>query len=281
MKKNIKQTSLIAAILLVCVVSLIFWIYGQFYIGTDDAYVNANVSQIAPRVTGQVQHLYVKNNQFVNKGQILFDLDPTPFQIIVEQAKAQLDVSMANLKLAEITAARTNELLKRKATSLQEGDNRQAALFAAIANVQLAKANLAQAQLNLSYTRITAPTNGWVTNVTLRIGDILSANQAQFALVNNDEYWVDANFKETEFARLHPGQKAKIKVDMYSKYSFEGVIDSISSGSGTAFSLLPPENATGNWVKVTQRVPVRVRILNPNAKLPLRIGTTATVTIHI
>jgi membrane fusion protein (multidrug efflux system) len=280
-KKNIKQNSLIAGIVLVCVITFAYWLYNQFYVSTDDAYVNANVVQIAPRVTGQVQHLYIVNNQYVKEGQLLFDLDPAIFQVTVDQMKAHVDISEANLKLAQLTALRTTELLQKRVTSTQENDNKHAALISAIANLQLAKSNLMQAELNLSYTKIYASTSGWATNVSLRVGSIASANQPQFALVSDKEFWIDANFKETEFARLTPGEKADIKVDMYPKYSFKGVVESISSGSGTAFSLLPPENATGNWVKVTQRVPVRIRILNPNPKYPLRIGTTATVSIRV
>ncbi len=280
-KKNLKQKSLIAGIAFVCFISFFYWLYGQFYISTDDAYVNANVVHIAARVTAPVQRLYVVNNQYVKQGQLLFELNPDTFQVAVEQTQAQLAVNLANLQLAQATSNRTSALVKKRFASAQEGDKTQSTLQAAFANLQLAKANLLQAELNLSYAKIYAPASGWVTNVTLRIGDIVSANQPQFALVSDNEFWVDTNFKETEFAHIKPGQKAFIKVDMYPHYSFKGVVESISSGSGTAFSLLPPENATGNWVKVTQRVPVRVRILNPDPHYPLRIGTTATVKIRI
>ncbi len=280
-KNNVKQQALIASIVLVCFVSIAYWIYSQFYLSTDDAYVNANVVQVASRVTGQVQHLYVVNNQHVKQGELLFDSDIALFQVAVDQAKARLDVSVANLQLAQVTASRTQELAKKRVASDQEQDKAQAILLSALANVQLAKANLAQAELNLSYTKVYATTSGWVTNVTLRVGDIVIANQPQFALVSDQEFWIDANFKETEFSRLRPGQHAEIRVDMYPDHPFAGVVESISSGSGTAFSLLPPENATGNWVKVTQRVPVRIRVLNPDAQFPLRIGTTASVTIRV
>jgi membrane fusion protein (multidrug efflux system) len=279
--KKMKKNILIAAIILICTIAFIYWIYNQFHASTDDAYVNANVVQIAPRVTGQVQHLYVVNNQYVKEGQLLFDLDPATFITAIDQAKAQLALSQANLTLAQATDTRTTTLVKRKVASMQEADNAQASLSSAEANVQLATANLAQAQLNLRYTKIYAPTSGWVTNVTLRAGAVISANQSQFALISDSEYWIDANFKETALMRIHSGQPAEIEVDMYPGYIFQGKVESISGGSGTAFSLLPPENATGNWVKVTQRVPVRIRILNPNSKYPLRIGTSANVTIRI
>ena len=276
-----KKAFLTALITLICLGSLVYWIYSKFYVSTDDAYVNANIVQIAPRVTGQVEHLYIKNNQFVTAGQPLFDLDPALYQVAVDQAKAQLSMAEAKKMLAQNTNARTYALVKKNVASAQEGDDTQTNLQSAIAQVALDTANLAQAELNLSYTKVTAPTSGWVTNVTLRIGNIAPANQPLFALISNNEFWLDANFKETELEHLSPGQRADITVDTYPNHPFSGVVESMSGGSGSAFSLLPPENATGNWVKVTQRVPVRIRILNPDPKLPLRIGTSATATIWV
>lgn len=280
-KQSIKKNSIIAAMAAVSLFTFFYWLFNQFYSSTDDAYVNANIVQVAPRVTGQVAHLYVTDNQFVTAGQPLFELDPATFQTAVDQARAHLDMDLANLQLAQVTAKRTAELAHRKAASAQENDKAAASLQAAIASVQLSKSNLAQAELNLQYTKVIAPTTGWVTNVTLREGNVVSANQPLFALISNNEYWIDANFKETELTHIHSGQAATIKIDMYPGRKFKGIVESISGGSGTAFSLLPPENATGNWVKVTQRVPVRIRIINPNDKYPLRISTSARVSIRI
>ncbi len=258
-----------------------YWAYGLFYVSTDDAYVNANVVHIAPRVTGQATKVYVSNNQYVKQGQRLFDLNPDLFSAAVMQAQANLAMSEAKLKIAELTAARTSVLVKRKVASTQAGDAADADLQAAAAGVELAKANLMTAQLNERYTQVSAPASGWVTNVNLRAGDILMANQSVFVLINNEEYWVDANFKETELQNIRPGQSADIKLDMYPGYVFQGIVDSMSYGSGASFSLFPAENATGNWVKVTQRIPVRIRILHPNLKFPLRIGASAQVRIHL
>jgi membrane fusion protein (multidrug efflux system) len=274
--KKILTTGLV---LLGIIVILIYWHYSHRYLSTDDAYLNAHVVSIAPRVTGQVSHLQVKNNQFVQKGQILFEIDPLPFAIAVDKTQAQLAIDQAKFHDAQLTAARTSQLAASKSLSQQAADDATANLNSAIAAIQLDKAQLAQAQLDLGYTRVTAPTDGWVTNMSMREGDIVSANQSIFAFVSNTEFWVDANFKETDLAHLKAGQTATIKVEMYSDHAFNGLVESLSQGSGTAFSLLPPENATGNWVKVTQRVPVRVVVLNPDPHYPLRIGTTATVTI--
>lgn len=278
---NPKKLSLALGIIIVAIVSMAYWIYSQFYLTTDDAYVNANVVQVASRVTGQVVHLAIKNNQFVKKDQLLFALDSDPFVTVVNQVKAQYAMDLAKLKLAQVTEERTADLVKKKVASVQEGDSASASLQAATAQIDLDNANLTQAQLNLHYSQVSAPASGWVTNVTLRVGDIVTANQPLFALISDEEFWVDANFKETELHFIKVGQLAEVKVDMYPDYSFKGIVESVSGGSGAAFSLLPPENATGNWVKVTQRVPVRVRITNPDPHFPLRIGTSAVVTIHI
>lgn len=280
MNQKFNRQTLITAIVLICVVSVGFWISGLFYVSTDDAYVGANVIQIAPRVTGQVIALNVKNNQEVHKGQVLMTLDPALFLVAMNQAKADLENAKAKLMLAQNTEQRTAALLKRNVASHQDDDTATANLRSANAAVQLAEANLAQAELNLQYTQITAPNDGWVANVTVRTGDSINANQPVFALVENREFWVDANFKETEFSHLHSGQSADVVIDMYPGHHFKGTVESISSGSGSAFALLPPENATGNWVKVTQRVPVRIHIADPDPKYPLRIGTSATVTVH-
>ena len=265
--------------------SACFWvgmkIHSYFYISTDNAYVNANVVQIAPRITGQVTSLFVVNNQFVHKGQPLFAIDAVPFQNALAKAQAQYAISKAALINAEATSARTVTLAKQKFVSTQEKDNVTTVLETAQASLNLAKATLNQAQLDYSWTTVTAPTSGWVTNVSLQPGDVVAANQPLFALISNGEFWVDANFKETELENIRANQQAVIHLDMYPGVKFNGVVRSISGGTGSAFSLLPPQNATGNWVKITQRVPVRIRILNADPTYPLRIGTTASVRISL
>lgn len=265
--------------------SLVIWmgirVYGYFYISTDDAYVNADVIQIAPRVSGRVVQLPITNNQYVKKDELLFQIDPEPFEAAVNAQKAQFDLANAELDNAILSQKRISALVTKKVLSQQEGDNAIAQYKTTMAKLEKAKADLALANLNLSYTNLKAPASGWVTNVTLRIGTIVPANQPQFALISDEEFWVDANFKETELEHIKSGQTVTITTDMYPNHPFNGVVDSISGGAGTAFSLLPPQNATGNWVKVTQRVPVRIRVLNPDRAYPLRIGTTATVTIHL
>lgn len=279
--KNFKKTLITSFFAISALVWLSIWIYGHYFVSTDDAYINANVVQISPRITGKIVKLYIANNQFVKKGDRLFDIDPESFQLAVNSSKAELALSEAELDNAMLTQKRVLELVKKKYLSQQDGDNTIANFKTTLAKVEQAKSHLAQAELNLQYTNVTAPTSGWVSNVTLRVGDIVPANQALFALIGNEEFWADANFKETEIEAIHPGQIATIVTDVYPDHKFQGVVESISSGAGTAFSLLPPQNATGNWVKVTQRIPIRIRILNPDAKHQLRIGISAAVTVNL
>ena len=279
--QTVKKYILISLITIVCIFSFSFWLYGKFYINTDDAYVNANIIQIAPRVTGKVKDLFVENNQYVKPGELLFKLDPETFEASLAEAKAGLSIAKAKLKIAKTTAERTLELVQKQVASAQEGDIANGNLEAAIAQVNMSEAFLYSATLNVEYTHVYASTSGWITNMTLRAGNNVMANQPLFALVSDQQFWVDANFKEDQLENIEIDQKADIKIDMYPKHHFVGIVESFSSGTGNAFSLLPPENATGNWVKVTQRVPVRIKIINYDPKYPLRVGTSATVSIYI
>lgn len=280
-KTNLKKTIIISFLAVSFVVFLFMKVYDFFYVSTDDAYVNANVVQIAPRITGQVVALYIANNQYVHKGDLLFDIDDKPYQAAAAKAYAQFQINQANLLNARNLTARSNTLVRNKYVSQQENENVRTALQNAEAGLNLAKATLDQAKLDLGWTRVTAPTSGWVTNVSLQVGDVVGANQPMFALISDSEFWIDANFKETELTHIAPNQRASIHVDMYPGQTFEGKVESISGGTGSAFSLLPPQNATGNWVKITQRIPVRVLVLKPNQKYPLRIGTSAAVRISL
>jgi membrane fusion protein, multidrug efflux system len=167
-----------------------------------------------------------------------------------------------------LTAARA-DLIAAKAARGEPGENNAA--------VKAAEAALAQAQLDLKHTRLFAPAAGRVGNFDLRPGSYITSGQPLFALVEDQEVWVDANFKETDLTRIRAGQPATVAVDMLPGRTFQAVVESISPASGTSFSLLPPENATGNWVKVTQRFPVRVRILHPVPAL--RVGASSSVTV--
>lgn len=293
---------------------------------TENAYVNADIARISALVAGPVSRVRVRDNQFVHRGDVLFEVDPRPFDVALAKARAKLaqaeqaaredgaDVGAARadvereraaLENAAVQLRRTEELVEQKFLSRQALDDARAkartqaaSLAAAEARLERAKeaasggvaaspdvlqarAEIAQAELDLEHTRIEAPADGWLTNFSLVAGSSVTAASPVAALIVDASYWVDANFKETELAGVAPGQPADVVVDMYPGRVFHGRVESLSGGTGAAFSLLPPQNATGNWVKVTQRVPVRVRIVDADAEHPLRVGATATVSIRV
>jgi len=221
----------------------------------------------------------------------------------VTAARAAVEDRNARLDNAQTQYRRAKTLAKRNAGSAARLDNARATMESAKAALRLARAKLHQAKvklgkrgdkneqvrqarakldqarLDLKHTRVTAPCTGQVSGVGLNAGDVVGAGHSQFALVCNSRYWVYANFKETDLPRIRPGQTAAITVDMYPGKTFHGIVENVNPASGAAFSLLPPENATGNWVKVTQRVPVRILVVDGRADYPLRVQTSTEVTI--
>lgn len=171
------------------------------------------------------------------------------------------------------------EALNAAKSQLQEAKQESGSPGKSNARIQAAQTVVAQAKLNLSYTRVVAPADGYIEKFTLQSGSEVSAYQAQFVIIESHSWWATANFKETDLERIKQGQPAMIKVDMYPHHPFEGVVSSISRGSGSSFALLPSENATGNWVKVTQRFPIRINIVNPDFDYPLRMGASCTVIV--
>jgi membrane fusion protein (multidrug efflux system) len=267
MAKRILHYLLILAVLLLITVSvMLYFRHAKYYPSTDNAYVKANIIQIASQVTGSVAEVRVRDLQPVKKGDILLTLDQRPFQIALDQARATYVDSNRN-------AMRVMTLVRQKHLSPSDGDKAESAL-------KVAKSNLDKANLDLEYTVIKAPEDGYIVKLDLRPGSSVSAYQHLFSLVSSRQWWVEANFKETDLGRIKNGQKAKIIVDIYPHHEFHGVVDNVSRGSGASFSLLPPENATGNWVKVTARFPVRVDIVDVDPNFPLRVGASADVTIN-
>lgn len=253
--------------------------YFNHHPSTDDAYVQAGTVNVAAQVTGPVANIFVKDHQIVQKGQLLFTIDPLPFQIAVNQAEANVAAQQAALFLAEQNAERILHLLRLGQASKAAGDQAQSQWDSAKAGLAAGQAQLAQAKLNLDRTKIVAPAAGIVTQFLLRPGNNVTAAITLFMIVMENDFWVDANFKETQIAHIRAGQPVKIKLDMFPHHTFYGVVDAVSSASGSVFSLLPPENASGNWVKVTQRFPVKILFSKAESKFPLRAGSTATVTI--
>ena len=305
---------------------LIYWHHASHLRSTDDSYINADVVQVSSQVVGQVVAVHVKENQFVHKGDALFDVDPQPFQVAVDKAQAQLEMArqgtrqdsadvqaqsaelarqQADFANAEAAHRRAVDLVAQGFLSKQALDDANAKLQASRASVEQARArlqkaraaltsqggqtpavaaavaNLVQAKLDLQHAHVTASQDGWVANISLAAGTSVAPGTPLFGLIVERSFWVDANFKETQLAQIRAGQPAEIEVDMYPGHVFHAHVESLGSGTGTAFSLLPPQNATGNWVKVTQRVPVKVRFDDFDPSFPLRVGATASVDVRI
>lgn len=253
--------------------------YNAFYPSTDDAYVQANTVNIAAQVTGPVNTIFVQDHALVKKGQLLFSIDSQPFEIALRKAQGVLAQTQAERNTQQKDTARTLQLVSTGQLPKADGDDAQGKLDMLNASLKIAQSELAQAELNLNNTKILSPSSGYLTNFTLRQGEMVQAANPLFVLVETDHWWINGNFKETDLERIHIGQTAKVLLDMYPGIAFKGKVQGISRGSGAAFAILPPENATGNWVKVTQRFPVRIDILNPDPKYPLRIGASGEVVV--
>ncbi|MEE3069951.1 MAG: HlyD family secretion protein, partial [Pseudomonadota bacterium] len=189
----------------------------------------------------------------------------------VAQAKLDDAQSARDQAAARVTQAEAAVQAAKQQAGMTGADN---------ATVRAAQAALDQARIALAHTVITAPVGGWVANLSLRPGDVISPAQPLFSLIEDGAWWVDANFRETDLARIRQGQPVSVTVDMYPDLELSGKVEVIGAGSGAAFSLLPPQNATGNWVKVTQRFPIRIALTPPDdPAMQLRVGASATATV--
>jgi membrane fusion protein (multidrug efflux system) len=321
---------------------------------TDDAQIEKNMNPIIPRVAGYVTKVYVKDNDFVKKGDTLITIDNRDYLVKIEEAKAALisaegsyeaskaDIGTAqasvsvsdanvqsaggNIETAKIRLTRASNdfdryanLYKNKSITKQQFEQAEAAKLeaqsqlrilqqqqkassfqknvaaarttvsnkqaqVAAANSKRAQAVLEAAKLNLEYTVVTAAIDGQVSKIAIQPGQFLQPGQSLFYIINNTESWVIANFKETQLNKMVAGQKVTIKVDAYPDTEFKGTIASFSPATGSRFSILPPDNATGNFVKTIQRLPVKISIDADNdlekIKL-LRPGMNAEVDVHL
>jgi membrane fusion protein (multidrug efflux system) len=306
------------------------WLYvssGQ-YASTDNAYVQADHVTVAPQIGGRVVEVKVRENQAVQKGDVLFRIDSEPLEIAVARMQAQVDTvkslldaarsgyhsaqadlrsSAADLVYKQQQFDRMKELRGRGLIAQQALDDASNNLAAArakqdsngaalskaqnllgglpqtpdeqLAGYKLALAQLAQARLDLDHAIVRAPMDGIVGKTTLQPGDFLATGQAALPLIANT-LWVDANFKETDLTHVAVGQSATIEVDTFPGRKWQARVASISPASGAEFSVLPAQNATGNWVKIVQRIPVRLSIEEPNHDgMILRAGMSTNVDI--
>ena len=319
------------ALLPIALIACGYWyVAGGQVMSTDDAYVNAEKVGVSTDVSGIVQDVAVKDNQYVTAGQVLYRLDPRQFQIALENAKANLAqtaltldamkqdykrmLSEAAAQQAQVDLDKTNfdraTMLLRTGTATQatydqanytlQNDTSKLKALQQQAKVQLARLNgnvdtpttelpqylqaqaqVAEAQRQLDHTVITAPFAGIVTDVpAIAPGKYLAASTTAFFLVDTDHVWVDATPKETELTYVRAGQPATVTVDSYPDAEWHGVVESVSPAAAQEFSLLPAQNTSGNWVKVVQRVPMRVRLNNDDKTLPpLRAGMSVEVSV--
>ncbi|MYZ49755.1 HlyD family secretion protein [Rhizobiales bacterium L72] len=315
--------------LLVALAGGYFWVTGGRYVSTENAYVQQPKVSIAPDVAGRIVTVAVRENQRVGAGDVLFQIDPEPYRLALEQAEAalagaRLDVdrlrsayhsATADLQTAKDTLAfRKNELARQQKLvgngyvtksqfeetrlaeqeaeqQLRSAEQQVASALAALGGspdiatddhpaVLEALANRDQAKFNLERTRVAAPRPGIVSQTgRLQIGQYVAAGTAVMSLVEPEDTWVEANFKETELTGMAVGQQAELTFDTYPGRSFEAEVASIGAGTGAEFSLLPAQNATGNWVKVVQRIPVRLHIVSPPQDVALRTGMSASVSV--
>ena len=291
-----------------------WWTNGRFMISTDDAYIEADIASISPKVSGYIEKVNVVANQHVKAGDPLITLDREDYRIAADQAKAAIETEKlslsrfdaqiagakagvaqakaqktaleATVRGAETTLKRASELEAKAVGTVASLDSATVAVDQARANLMGADASIATANANiavlvaqraeaestirslelardkaerdLGFTVLKAPYDGIVGNLAIQEGDLVSAGQRLAALVPADRLYIDANFKETQIAHMVPGSKVRIHVDAFDEEAITGTVQSISPASGSVFSLLPAENATGNFTKVIQRVPVRI-----------------------
>lgn len=249
---------------------------------TRDAQVRANIVGIAPRVEGPIINLPIKDNEFVKQGQLLFEIDPSTFQADVNNAAAKLKQAQAAEVQAQQELARQTELYKTKVNDVRDVENAQDEYVAAVANTAAAQAALDFAQLNLSYTRVVAPVDGYLTNMNTSLGQYVSAGEQLLALVDASSFWIASYFKETQIKNIHPGDKAKITLMGHESEPFEGAVVSMAWGiyltDGATIDLLPAVSQTIDWVRLPNRFPVRV-LVTGKPPVPLRIGQTASVAV--
>jgi membrane fusion protein, multidrug efflux system len=318
---------LIVVPLIAALVVLVMYFRGGRYVGTDNAYVESDKAPISAQVAGTIQDVLVRENEGVAAGQILFRLDPMPFQVAVAKAEANLAQTRANLlalkasyreKRYEIALARTRHafalkdeerqavlasknyvpsttldasrlnvaLTAQQISALEEDLERIAESLGGSAenpveqhpSYRMAVAELDQARLDLTHVEVRAPLAGTV-NKRPTPGQYLSAGDMAMVLVVNGNRWVEANLTEKDLTHVHPGQTVAIDVDTYPGVTWKGVVESLSPATGSEFSIIPAQNATGNWVKIAQRVAVRIRLEDSPELPPLRSGLSAAVKI--
>jgi multidrug resistance efflux pump len=251
---------------------------------TRDGHVRAQIIKITPRVGGPIVDLPIQDNQAVKKGDLLFKIDPRTYALAIEQAEAKLKQAQATELVKQDRATRARDLSKKDKGAISEQSlvKKENDLLVAIADVDVAKANLNKAYLDMEFTEVRAPVDGYVTNLLLRYGSQTVANQPALALIDVNSFWVHGYFKETQIENVRSGNKAVIKLMTYPDAPLEGVVENMGWGiaqqdGAPAADLLPAINPSFDWIRLAQRIPVRIRLTRIPEEVELRVGTTASV----
>jgi|SRR5579871_621834 len=250
---------------------------------TDNAYVGADVAQVTPLVGGPVREVLVDDTRHVHRGDVLVRLDDTDFRIALSRAEAGLSAAHANLTKAEIDLKRRRALAASGAVSGDELTTAEDAYATASANLDAAKAQYEQARIDLARTVIRAPVDGVVSKRDVQVGQRVQPGIPLMMVVPIQAAYVDANFKEVQLAKVRPGQPVTLTSDLYGDdIVYRGRVVGFSGGTGAAFAIVPAQNATGNWIKVVQRLPVRIA-LDPQqlAAHPLQVGLSMTADVNV
>jgi membrane fusion protein (multidrug efflux system) len=268
------------ALLPIAAAGYLYWDYSQHFQSTDDAFIAARNFSMAPKVSGYITAVPVTDNQHVAAGDVIARIDDRDYRVALDQAKAQLAHDQALLEQAQKNLGRYQFLVQRNAIAQQQADDQGYLVEQTKSTVALDQAKVDAAQLDLSHTTISAAEAGRVVSLTAAVGQFAQAGTALTMFVP-DEIWVTANFKETQLDAMRPGQKVTLAIDAYPDRLISGHVASVQPGSGTAFSLLPAQNATGNYVKIVQRVPVKIVIDAPPADAALGPGMSVVPTVRI
>lgn len=252
------------------------------YITTDNAQIFGHSLMMAPKVPGYITAVNVVEGQKVKQGDVLIQIDQRDYENNLKQAKGELASTEARRRDAERNYRRLIDLLSKGAVSQQQFDTSTAQYNDVKAKYDAIASQVAQAELNLSNTKIVAPLDGFIAKKSAEVGQLAAAGVPLIGFIDAGERWIIANFKETEIEGIKIDSVVEIDVDAISGEKFEGRVESISSATGATFTLLPPDNATGNFTKVVQRVPVKIKFINltPEQVVKLRTGLSANIKVH-
>ena len=279
---------LLTSLVVAAAVAAVLFKYWHYVVNpwTRDGQVRAQVIQVSPRVSGPIVKLPIVDNQEVKAGDLLFVIDPRTYQSAVDDNQAALDQAKVNVEEEQDLYDRAVKIRKRDkgAMSEQQVIKKHNSLLAAQQAATSAQAQLDDAKLNLEFTQVRASVDGYVTNLNLRIGSQAVANQPSLALVDKHSYWISGFFRETLVGDIHPGDSAVVTLMSYPDTPLAGKVHSLGWGiaqddGSTGFNLLPTINATFEWIRLAQRVPVRIHLDQVPDTIKLRVGTTASVLV--